>query len=524
MNISEISTRPVVFLFNESNEDAYKFVNYFVNCLKNSKNFEQLNSRILIGSLLLQNFCKIPSEVKFHPKSSSSQKKITFSFDKNYFISLLSDLEYTVNSNWSTLDEGDFFYNVGSYSIFCICMTDLSESSRIQLDELLQHRSGYLGAFEPDFGNPLHENLFLENLLKENFFISMGKIYFNNEYENYDKDEVFKSIDSKEFSKLAPPMIKTPKKLSDRGQVTAKLIKSRGKKNHFEQLAMELFIGDSSKYGKGFEFVVGKEIKNVLIPKEKLTEYALNITHPKGKDKAYLFKKLLAIEVENWRYLAEQIVEGIHKAKICDIKYSSHGIQYYLNMPIKGLNGRNVTIRTAWIVIDDSLPRLTTTYVLSEKEQLQEEASVPYLVVEKLEGEERWRNIYNLALSEGEKAAREEFPTPVLYFGEKTPNLEGIGGTVFIVISKKNIEFIKWLMKSEEGFYYKDSYVLFAKTVTRSRDRAIAYAEKVSKIFRINGIESSVVEEAKVIKLLYLANRFKRKISRIIFMLKRKYF
>lgn len=47
---------------------------------------------------------------------------------------------------------------------------------------------------------------------------------------------------------------------------------------------------------------------NPIIPEAKLTHYALDPNHPKGGDKARVFKSALGIELKDWEYLRTQVL------------------------------------------------------------------------------------------------------------------------------------------------------------------------------------------------------------------------
>ena len=48
--------------------------------------------------------------------------------------------------------------------------------------------------------------------------------------------------------------------------------------------------------------------KEAVIPPEKLEKYALDPTHPVGKNKAIVFKSALGFDQSNWQLLAETIL------------------------------------------------------------------------------------------------------------------------------------------------------------------------------------------------------------------------
>lgn len=103
-----------------------------------------------------------------------------------------------------------------------------------------------------------------------------------------------------------------------------------------------------------------------IIAPEKTVGYALNSTHPVGKDKARVFAAL-GFTAENAESLVAQILELLPTLPATEGKANQYGKTFNVDVPIVGSLGSGV-VRTGWIVETGSVnPRLVTMFVLKEK-------------------------------------------------------------------------------------------------------------------------------------------------------------
>lgn len=104
--------------------------------------------------------------------------------------------------------------------------------------------------------------------------------------------------------------------------------------------------------------------ESVNIPDGKITGYALNKEHPKGKNKAVAFEKYLGYNVNTKEELLQEVYEGLKKYKCSKRAANQYGQPYEVAMVLKGANGKYARVKTGWIVDNNtSIPRLTTIYV-----------------------------------------------------------------------------------------------------------------------------------------------------------------
>lgn len=104
--------------------------------------------------------------------------------------------------------------------------------------------------------------------------------------------------------------------------------------------------------------------KFAKIPEEKFTKYALDFE--KDPNKARAFKEALGYTKENCRALIDDINRYFDKDKLVERGDLGHGMRYQQIMRLKGPNGKEANVVTAWIQDDDDV-RLTSAYITKKK-------------------------------------------------------------------------------------------------------------------------------------------------------------
>ena len=99
------------------------------------------------------------------------------------------------------------------------------------------------------------------------------------------------------------------------------------------------------------------------MPEEKLSGYALDRAHPRGCHKARVFSSALGIERADWRYLRDQLVEGVVEAPVLGTRITPFGVLYEVVVLVDGLNGATAPVAAIWIIEGDLPPRLVSTWV-----------------------------------------------------------------------------------------------------------------------------------------------------------------
>lgn len=367
----------------------------------------------------------------------------------------------------------------------------------ISVDESIKGFKGYIGAFELDKGNPLHFSLFIDSLI-EHGFINQNRFYVQENF-GMDNEEIapdwvrdnamleVKIISADEFQTRAPKLV-FDSELSIHGKRFQDIMAIKGKADHYQKVAFGLLHSEDGD----FQYTVNDTLSfnRINVPKEKLTEYSLNLEHEgSGRSKAELFKKLLGITKDDWRYLAAQLENGLPNGELCKVRKTQYGIQYYIDIPIKGLNGKSKTVRTAWITKNNVDVSLTTAYILDKKKQQGIEGEKP-LVIACAENSNFWQLLYNSAHDEAIKESTKAIPTPMYVSGYTEPIMDGMCGFASVIVKDARKGFAKWLKNNKIGYHhYNGGWGICAPLFGQSYEKAKAYAETFAKILRQNGID-----------------------------------
>ncbi|HFK6083339.1 TPA: DUF6883 domain-containing protein [Enterobacter cloacae] len=117
---------------------------------------------------------------------------------------------------------------------------------------------------------------------------------------------------------------------------------------------------------KGFTSESGTLInaEHAVVDYRKLSTYSLDVTHPKGGHKARVFQSALGYNPTNSDVLVSRVQEGILTAPAKVLEVNQYGQLMAVDMPILGINGETVIVRSGWIYEPDAVvPRMTTIFV-----------------------------------------------------------------------------------------------------------------------------------------------------------------
>lgn len=107
------------------------------------------------------------------------------------------------------------------------------------------------------------------------------------------------------------------------------------------------------------------KIKTTKIAHEKFTEYALNFD--KAPDKAKAFRDALGYTKNNYKELIDNIDKHFDIDKLEERGDSGYGMRYQQVMKLKGPNGKEANVLTAWIDEEENI-KLTSVYVTKKEE------------------------------------------------------------------------------------------------------------------------------------------------------------
>lgn len=105
---------------------------------------------------------------------------------------------------------------------------------------------------------------------------------------------------------------------------------------------------------------------SIKIPERKFTEYALD--PERCPDKARAFKEALGYTKDNYKELIDDIERHLDENKLVEKTDDGFGMRYEQIMRLKGPNGKEANIITAWIRDEDDV-RLTSAYVTEKRER-----------------------------------------------------------------------------------------------------------------------------------------------------------
>ncbi|WOB49165.1 hemagglutinin repeat-containing protein [Xanthomonas hydrangeae] len=112
---------------------------------------------------------------------------------------------------------------------------------------------------------------------------------------------------------------------------------------------------------EGAQSLVGAN--RAVIDPRKLTEYALDPSHPVGGNKARVFESVLGFTKNNSDMLMSQIKGGIMNNTPVPGKVDQYGVRFTVDIPVVGPKGSGI-VRSGWIYRPGSdTPELTTIFV-----------------------------------------------------------------------------------------------------------------------------------------------------------------
>jgi len=102
----------------------------------------------------------------------------------------------------------------------------------------------------------------------------------------------------------------------------------------------------------------------VVVEIEKLRDYCLNTSHPRGRHKARVFESVLGITADDAQELRQALLAAALAFDVTSGEQDEYGQRYVLDFPFEQ-RGKQAFIRSSWIIrAGEDYPRLTTCYVL----------------------------------------------------------------------------------------------------------------------------------------------------------------
>jgi len=104
----------------------------------------------------------------------------------------------------------------------------------------------------------------------------------------------------------------------------------------------------------------GRAVVNI----EKLRNYCLSVSHPRGRHKARIFASALGLAADDAETLRQALLFAVrtYEAKLAEM--DEYGQRYVLDFPMSHFDKR-ATVRSSWIICKgEDFPRLISCYVL----------------------------------------------------------------------------------------------------------------------------------------------------------------
>lgn len=103
---------------------------------------------------------------------------------------------------------------------------------------------------------------------------------------------------------------------------------------------------------------------HAVVEIEKLRDYCLSASHPRGRHKARVFATALGMTAEDAEELRDVILSAVISEDATPTEKDEYGQRYVVDF-MMDRQGRQATIRTAWIIRSgEGYPRLASCYVL----------------------------------------------------------------------------------------------------------------------------------------------------------------
>lgn len=97
---------------------------------------------------------------------------------------------------------------------------------------------------------------------------------------------------------------------------------------------------------------------------EKLRDYCLSTSHPRGRHKARVFITALGITADDAEELRQAILSAVITEEATATERDEYGQRYMVDFLMKR-QGKEAVVRSSWIVrSEEDYPRLTSCYVL----------------------------------------------------------------------------------------------------------------------------------------------------------------
>jgi hypothetical protein len=105
-------------------------------------------------------------------------------------------------------------------------------------------------------------------------------------------------------------------------------------------------------------------VNRAIVEIEKLRDYCLSISHPRGRNKARVFVAALGITADDAEELQQAILLAVTSEEAVPTEQDEYGQRYVVDFSMNR-QGKEAVVRSSWIIrAGEDYPRLTSCYVL----------------------------------------------------------------------------------------------------------------------------------------------------------------
>lgn len=105
-------------------------------------------------------------------------------------------------------------------------------------------------------------------------------------------------------------------------------------------------------------------LKEAIVPPEKIKDYLLNLLHDDGRGKAIFFMHF-GFSVAKWETLAQSLIRHAQDHEVIKREATPFGNRYVIEGILHTPSGETPQVRVVWFIsLDETNPRLVTAYAL----------------------------------------------------------------------------------------------------------------------------------------------------------------
>ncbi len=421
----------------------------------------------------------------------SSQRMVG---NKDHFVTIICDLAETLSGAPPSMSEDELLGVLGRKNLWVVVAAGIDWSHAVMAHSSSSAFEPYIGFVNVDAANPIHSYLFFECLFDGKYLALDALLFLKNddEFDEIGKEygaKKYEVIDCDDYSRRVPAFNTRPP-VTERGKLSAS--RAAGPElSHRERVANELM--KSSKHTRDFHFSTSNnsDVVEFEADEKKFLFYLLNPDHPDGASKAKFFDEVLDIRKDDWRYLADQLMQGARQADLYRVAVTPWQYGHGAVVRVTGRNGRQALVETGWKLQDNGPASLVTAYPYDKADRPEILPVASRVASRELSGNALYEAIYQLALVEGTSAADTAIPTPMVL--EKWGTIwEGKCGFGWIDLPSGRTPFSKWLSRNDIGYSKRPGRRVLSPLPTQSIDKHRAFAKGFAGVLLANGIDCSV--------------------------------